>query len=692
MAEPLISELNVSGEGKGLVLGGPNYGTINLGEARKLVQRFVDVPPLPPHPIVGREGVVAELRARLCGAGGIAAVSALDGLPGVGKTTVAVRVAWDREVLQHFRGGVLWAGVGPQGSADGALNRWAAALGVELGPVADASARARLLSPALQEKAEGAPVLLVVDDVWTWEQVRPFKEIAFPGCAHLVTTRDAELARRFAGDEIRVETLPDGEAEDFVARRCPGAREAEPEAFRALVRAVGGLPLGLALIAEELGRHEGQASWVRKAIERLAVVEARLALEADEGRPGLEGVPSTLRAIVELSVTALGEDEQAAFEALGAFAAKPADFGREAVLAVWEAEEERGDDGLRGLVKRGLLEVSGEGRFALHQVLSAVAAARLGEDRGARERHAGFYRALMDADREDWRRIDGELEQIRCAWGWLEGRPDTAAEVLACVHAIRILHGRRGLQRERLAWLERGLAAARSLKQPGDEAALVNNIGGVHSDLGEQARALEYYEQALPLRRAVGDRGGEATTLNNIGGVHSALGEQARALEYYEQALPLLRAVGDRGGEATTLNNIGTVHSALGEQARALEYYEQALPLLRAVGDRGGEATTLNNIGMVHSALGEQARALEYYEQALPLLRAVGDRGGEATTLNNIGMVHSALGEQARALEYYEQALPLLRAVGDRGGEATTLNNIGMVHSALGEQARALEY
>ena len=150
-------------------------------------------------------------------------------------------------------------------------------------------------------------------------------------------------------------------------------------------------------------------------------------------------------------------------------------------------------------------------------MLSAVAAARLGEDRGARERHAGFYRALMDADREDWRRIDGELEQIRCAWGGSPGGPIRGAEVLAMSMRFGSFMSRRGLQRERLAWLERGLAAARSLKQPGDEATLVNNIGCVHSDLGEQARALEYYEQALPLRRAVGDRGGEATTLNNIG-------------------------------------------------------------------------------------------------------------------------------------------------------------------------------
>ena len=287
MAEPLVNQLNVSGEGKALVLGGPNYGTINLGEVRKLVRRFVDVPPLPPHPIVGREGVVAELRARLCGAGGIAAVSALDGLPGVGKTTVAVgwrgtarcsstsagacsgrcRSAGQRRRRAQPLGGGAGRGAGPGGRRERA---------------------GEAVSRRLQEKAEGAPVLLVVDDVWTWEQVRPFKEIAFPGCAHLVTTRDAELARRFAGDEIRVETLPDGEAEDFVARGAPGRGRRTRKRFARWCGPWAGA-LGLALIAEELGRHEGQASWVRKAMERLGAVEARLALEAAEGGRGSKG-------------------------------------------------------------------------------------------------------------------------------------------------------------------------------------------------------------------------------------------------------------------------------------------------------------------------------------------------------------------------------------------------------------------
>src|ERR1039457_2941350 len=230
-----------------------------------------------------------------------------------------------------------------------------------------------------------------------------------------------------------------------------------------------------------------------------------------------------------------------------------------------------------------------------------------------------------------------------------------------------------------------------SLRDAGEEALCLHQIGTIYYNLGETKNALDYYNQALTPRRAALDRVGEAKTLNNIGNVYSALGEKRKALDHYNQALPLWRAVGDRAGEAMTLSNIGNVYWDLGVKQKALGYFNQALPLQRAVGDRQGEADTLGGIGIVYWGLGEKQKALDYFNQTLPLKRAVGDREGEGITLNNIGEVYSDLGQKQKALDYYDQALPLRRAVGDRAGEAETLNNMGEVYSALGEKQKALD-
>jgi MoxR-like ATPase len=63
--------------------------------------------PLPPaFPLIGREKELTMLRHRLR-LGGNLAVSALNGLPGVGKTAISIALARDPELQAHFKDGIL---------------------------------------------------------------------------------------------------------------------------------------------------------------------------------------------------------------------------------------------------------------------------------------------------------------------------------------------------------------------------------------------------------------------------------------------------------------------------------------------------------------------------------------------------------------------------------------------------------
>ena len=96
---------------------------------------------------VGREEALRDLLGERLTGGRSAAITALHGLPGVGKTTLAAAVADDDAVRRHFSGGVLWAGLGPQADVEGALDRWAGDLGAELGTARDATEKAKNCSP-----------------------------------------------------------------------------------------------------------------------------------------------------------------------------------------------------------------------------------------------------------------------------------------------------------------------------------------------------------------------------------------------------------------------------------------------------------------------------------------------------------------------------------------------------------------
>ena len=87
---------------------------------------FVNVPPLPSQPLVGRDAMLDDLAARLI-AGHSPALSTA-GMPGVGKTALAVALAHHRQVLAHFSDGVLWAGLGQQPDIASIQAAWATAL------------------------------------------------------------------------------------------------------------------------------------------------------------------------------------------------------------------------------------------------------------------------------------------------------------------------------------------------------------------------------------------------------------------------------------------------------------------------------------------------------------------------------------------------------------------------------------
>src|SRR5579872_4366462 len=99
------------------------------------VVRFPIYDPTLPSPLagfdrlIGRDDILLQVRERLLAGRGVA-LTAVHGLPGVGKTTLAVELAHDEAIRAHFQEGVLWAGLGPMPDVFAILNHWGMLLGI----------------------------------------------------------------------------------------------------------------------------------------------------------------------------------------------------------------------------------------------------------------------------------------------------------------------------------------------------------------------------------------------------------------------------------------------------------------------------------------------------------------------------------------------------------------------------------
>jgi transcriptional regulator with XRE-family HTH domain len=372
----------------------------------------IPLPPVGRHALVGRALLLARLKAQVLAAAPLARCG-VHGLPGVGKTALAVALAHDRAVQAHFSGGILWAGLGPQPNVPMHLARWAGLLGVSL----PEHARGRgegAWGEALRAAIGRKRVLLVLDDAWSIEAALQ-ATVGGPQSAYLLTTRLASLAAQFAAEEaVAVPELDEADSLALLGQLAPAVVATEPEEARRLALAVGGLPLAISLLGSELERYarSGPARRLRAALERFHHAEERLRLSVPLGL--LEsptalapGASLSLQASIALSDEQLDPGAQLALRSLSVFASRPNGFSEEAALAVTGTSA----DTLDRLVDSGLLEAGAQGRYSLHPTIADYARENL-ENTQAPRRFVEFFAAVAKTYAQDFEVLEPESHNL----------------------------------------------------------------------------------------------------------------------------------------------------------------------------------------------------------------------------------------------------------------------------------------
>ncbi|SEM63409.1 AfsR/SARP family transcriptional regulator [Streptacidiphilus jiangxiensis] len=294
----------------------------------------------------------------------VPAVCAIDGMGGVGKTSLALHCA--HRLADRYPDGQLClelhthsAGVPPRGTAE-ALGLALSCLGfpphaIPPGPDARAAAYRAALA--------GTRTLIVLDDVADEAQVRALLP-GSAGCLVLVTSR-----RRLNGldeaDPLSLESLPAPDAMAlFRATAGRELRTAEEALLAETVELCGRLPLAVR-IAASLLRH--RRAW------RLGDVLAELHTRQGDLEAFDDG-SRNLAATFELSYRSLTPDQRTLFRRLGLVPGPDIDVhGAAALLAVPPGPVRRG---LRELADRHLLAETAPDRFRLHDLLRDYARGR----------------------------------------------------------------------------------------------------------------------------------------------------------------------------------------------------------------------------------------------------------------------------------------------------------------------------
>ena len=603
-----------------------------------------NIPIRVPEHFLGREGSLAAIETALSRYEGRVAITALHGLRGVGKTTLAAAYA------ERHRGDYRATWWIRAQTADG-MRADLVGLGVRLGWVAaDEKEEPALAAVRERLRHEGEGILLIYDNALDAETLKPY--LPPGGAARVLVTSNAHAWRGVAAP-VEIRLWPKEIGADYLVART--GRAAERAGAEALSQALGGLPLA----------HEQAAAYCERLEVPLAEYLRRFDAAPARMLDTARDAPAEYHDRLTVAKTfALAIDEAARLhpgaEPLIVHAALLAPEPLPLFLFA-EAREKFGPPLASALEGDGLDEA----------VAALRAFALVDREPIADERDPTLT--------TDCIRLHRLVRQV--AQGRREGEAREAAR-RALVEALAAVYPE-GVFNDPAAWPRARRLDAIALALVGDAAALPQGVDeqasyvldGLasyrHGALAAYAAARPLYERALAIREKVlgPEHPDTANSLNNLALLLKDQGELAAARPLTSARWRSARrcsapSIPIRRRASTISPSCCRTRASLRRRGRCIE---RALAIREKVlgPEHADTANSLNNLAFLLQPQGELAAARPLYERALAIREKVlgPEHPDTATSLNNLALLLHDQGELAAARPLFERALAIREKV-----------------------------
>ena len=696
---------------------------------------------------VGRESQLEQLH-QILQRNPRAAISAIAGMGGVGKTELAIQYLERHQ--QDYPGGICWLTGRGGGLAEQVLQFATFQLGLEV----PQKMGERLLEIPEQvrwcwrnwQPSEGL-VLLVVDDVTS---VRDCGEV-LPTDGRfrvLITTRLRQLDPRFAV-EIPLDVLERQEAIALLASLAGEERVGQSEVADQLCAWLGDLPLGLQLVGGYLAQDPDLS--LGEMLERLrekSLEEEAVEPNEEQSLSGQAG--RGLKAAFELSWQELDETARRVTPVLSLFAPKPnvwiwdwvekmfvsqrPNDNRGWALRVWRSMrslfgkkffERYGysstgslQDATRTrtqiqsvkqqLYQRHLVERVGEGYYALHPLTREFLAGKLEECEGAMEWKRGFAKVFVEIAAEIPNNATiKQREGIQMAISHLQAVAENLVDALGDDDLVWPFLGlgrfyeAQGSYSLAEPWREQCLVVtkARLGREHPDTAGSLNNLAALYKSQGRYDEAEPLLVEALEITRKLLGREHPDTagSLNNLAALYESQGRYDRAEPLYLEALETKQQLLGREhpDTALSLNNLAALYESQGRYDEAEPLLVEALEITRKLLGREHPDTagSLNNLAGLYDSQGRYDQAEPLFVEALEIRQQLLGREhpSTATSLNNLAALYDSQGRYDEAEPLYLEALEIRQQLLGREhpDTASSLNNLAALYYNQGRYAEA---
>ncbi|WP_445627333.1 tetratricopeptide repeat protein [Nostoc sp. DSM 114167] len=626
------------------------------------------------------------------------AIAAVAGMGGVGKTELALQYA--RNHRETYKGGICWL-LAKSGDVGIQVVQFArSVLDFNLPEGLDVFAQVQYCWRHWRE----GDVLLVLDDVGEYQQVKPYLPSSSSRFKVLITTRQhlGASIKQLSLDVLQPEAALELLKSFF--KETPQRIEQELAVANQLCEWLGYLPLGLELVGRYLKRKpdisltEMLRRLEKKRLEQPALVKPEGDMTAQRG----------VLAAFELSWQELNDDDKQLGCLLSLFAAAPIAWDLVEQCLPEEDEEELEEIRDDKLLNLHLLQREDEGIYQLHPLLREFFQYQLTGLERAEELKRSFCKVMVAVAKQ----IPETpiFEQIYAIYLAIPHIAEVSRKLIEYVSDDDLIwvfignarfYNGQGLYEKAAPWFEQCLEVSK--KRLGEEhpdvAQSLNNLAQLYYSQGRYSEAEPLFIQTLVLRRKLlGEEHPDvAQSLNNLAQLYESQGRYSEAEPLLIQALALTRKL--LGEEdrfvALSLNNLAGLYESQSRYSEAEPLYIQALALKRKLlGEEHPSVTiSLNNLAQLYESQGRYSEAEPLFIQALGLRRKLlgEEHPSVATSLNNLAVLYQFQEKYSEAEPLCIQALGLRRKLlgEEHPSVAATLNNLARLYVSQGRYSEA---
>jgi hypothetical protein len=465
---------------------------------------------------VGRQQQVDELLQELSAGESVAitgrpTAQALQGMAGIGKTYLALKLAID--LYDHFPAGVIRIDLGQQIKTEAdvqpALSKLASWVFNGLAP--PGPLEPEQVAAWLTETAPGR-LLVLFDDAWHRAPLQTLNRALPANAVRLVTTRSANVAQSLGGKTVQLERLSPADGLALLEDRlhCHGDITHRAD-LKNLVTLLGGHALALDIAAARI-KTPMRISTILHSLQKgigHGVLDGLKFSEDDERDTNLEKS-------LALSYDLMTPEQQHRFRTLSVFVPE-APILPEAVAAVWGMQDiDTVQESLFELVDLALLtsieERPADIAYRQHSLLQIYASALSEKATELHNAHLVLARYYSDqfaqaGPVDNQRLIPHELNVLAALHWTADNEPSLFLQILSPAAQFLRVWGQSTVLE---TYLPPAIHVATALDDKIRQANLLQSLGDLERRLGNLDLALAHYDAALPLYRLERDRLGEA--------------------------------------------------------------------------------------------------------------------------------------------------------------------------------------